>query len=65
MPGAGLRIATKVFADVATAGLARSVDHLQLHVVGQHAAQGVEVTRIEALDIMRQADAFGLYNSGG
>jgi hypothetical protein len=58
MPIVDVSVVVKVPPNLAAALHASPVDELQSHLLGQHVADGVEVTRVEAVDVFGQQRAF-------
>jgi hypothetical protein len=64
MPIVDVRVVVKVSRNLAPALHATPVDEFQPHLIGQHVADGVEVARVEAVDIFGQQRALGLGQDG-
>src|SRR5262245_39682794 len=54
MPIVDISVVVKVPPNLAPALHASPVDELQSHLIGQHVADGIEVTRVETVDVLGQ-----------
>jgi hypothetical protein len=64
MPTVDETVVVKILADLVPAIHPTSVDELEPYLVGKHITDGVEVARVEAVDVGGQKRALGLGQDG-